>query len=234
MKNKKIVILLLLTFFNVSVFATTEADVFEKIGVHIENMTKSLPGKITYDVKKIDLSKFKFDKCQKLEVYSPSGAKLVGQITIGVKCLDQFAEKPSNVIIQAEVAQEYTYVVATTKLSKDEELTKDNIREETGNIAIFYFPVYNKIDSLLGKKTKTVILEGQAIRDSYLALPVVIEYNKDITVISKVGAASVTAVGKAMNLAYEGQKVRVKMPNGKIVNATANFDGTATLLLEKK
>ena len=167
MRNYFKLSLFILPIFCGHVFAYSDSDVFKKIENHIVEQTKLLPGKITYDVKRMDLSKLRFDKCQKLEAYTPHGGKIVGQITVGVRCLDVNAEKPSNVIIQAEVAQESTYVVATTKITSGEELSKENTREEVGNIALFYFNIYSKMDDVIGKKTKSLITEGDVDRYFY-------------------------------------------------------------------
>lgn len=228
MKNKILYTLLLLTSLQVN--ASNDVLVYKKLYEFLKQKTSHLDGKITLNIKEIDLEKFNFEKCEKLDFFIPNGSKEVGQTTVGIKCSDSNASKPNSVILQAEIIQEKKYLITKRKMNVGEEIKEEDIAEEFGDVSRFYFKYYEDPKDVVGKKVKNLIPEGQTIRDANLALPIVIQYNQNVTVITGVGGYRVTAIGKSMNLAYEGQQIRVKMPSNKIILGVAQADGTVKLI----
>ncbi len=220
----------LLFFISFQACASNDVIIYKNLYSFLKEKTSKLDGKITVSIREVDLEKFNFDQCKQLDFFIPNGSKEVGQTTVGIKCLDKEATKPNSVILQAEVIQEKKYLVVKRKMNVGEEIKEDDIKEEFGDVSRFYFKYYQDPKDVVGKQIKNLMPEGQTIRDSNLALPIVIQYNQTVTVIDGVGNFRVTATGKSMGLAYEGQQVRVKMPSNKIILGTAQADGTVKLI----
>mgnify|MGYP001160705725 CR=1 FL=1 len=226
----KIKSLILLFFISFQANASNDVIIYKNLYSFLKDKTSKLDGKITVSIREVDLEKFNFFKCQQLDFFIPNGSKEVGQTTVGIRCLDKEATKPNSVVLQAEIIQEKKYLVVNRKMNVGEEIKEADIKEEVGDVSRFYFKYYQDPKDVIGKKVKNLMPEGQTIRDSNLALPVVIQYNQNVMVVDGVGNFRVTASGKAMSMAYEGQQVRVKMPSNKIILGVAQADGSVKLI----
>ncbi len=228
MKNKILYAFLLSV--SLHSYASNDVLIYKNLYGFLKEKTSKLDGKITLSIKEVDLEKFNFQNCESLDFFMPNGSKDVGQTTVGIKCLDKDATKPNSVILQAEIIQEKNYLITKRKMNVGEEIKEEDIGEEFGDVSRFYFKFYENPKDVVGKKVKNLMPEGQTIRDANLALPIVVQYNQNVTVVDGIGGYRVTATGKAMNLAYEGQQVRVKMPSNKIIIRIAQADGKVKLI----
>ncbi len=227
MKIKSLILLLFISF---QANASSDVIIYKNLYSFLKEKTSKLDGKITVSIKEVDLEKFNFSNCQQLDFFIPNGSREVGQTTVGIKCLDKEAPKPNSVILQAEIIQEKKYLVVSRKMNVGEEIKQEDIKEEFGDVSKFYFKYYQDPKEVVGKKIKNLMPEGHTIRDSNLALPTVIQYNQNVMVVDGVGNYRVTASGKAMSMAYEGQQVRIKMPSNKIILGIAQADGSVKLI----
>jgi len=70
------------------------------------------------------------------------------------------------------------------------------------------------------------VAAGQAIVVGWLILPAVIQAGSKVRLQTRTAAFTVSQEGTALNTAAPGESVRVKTPNGRIVQGTASRDGS--------
>ena len=66
---------------------------------------------------------------------------------------------------------------------------------------------------------------GQALRQNMVRPPTLFSAGSPVQVMVNGGGFSVSSSGKAMAAAGEGQQVRVRMDNGRLVIGTVNANG---------
>ena len=69
------------------------------------------------------------------------------------------------------------------------------------------------------------LASGQALRQNLVRPPALFAAGAPVQVMVNGGSFSVTASGNAMSAAGEGQQVRVRMDNGRLVTGMVNANG---------
>ncbi len=106
-------------------------------------------------------------------------------------------------------------VVASRALALRDVITTDSIileRRDIGRMPPGYFTDINKI---LGLSVKRQIAPGQAITDSLLTKPVIIQRGKAVNIVANIAGIEVFAAGVALQNGSEGQYIRVQNTNSK-------------------
>ena len=86
-------------------------------------------------------------------------------------------------------------------------------------------PVFANAQDFIGMVTTRALASAQALRQNMVRSPALFSAGAPVQVMVDGGGFSVTASGKAMTAAGQGQQVRVRMDNGRLVTGTVNAQG---------
>ena len=86
-------------------------------------------------------------------------------------------------------------------------------------------PVFANAQDFIGMVTVRQLASGQALRQNMVRPPSLFSAGSPVQVMVNGGGFSVSSSGKAMAAAGEGQQVRVRMDNGRLVTGTVNANG---------
>lgn len=191
---------------------------------HIQIQTKGLPGKVSIRLGKIDTTRL--PPCAAHEAYTPPGAKMIGKTSVGIRCLTPNAW---NVLIPAEIQVTGTYVTTARSILAGRTIQTEDLHVLSGDISTLPTGIIADPAAAQGKTLRNSLGAGQLLRSDQLISPMVIRQGQSVRVISKGAGFAVSAEGKAMTNAAEGQLVQVRMSSGQTVSGTARSDGSVEI-----
>jgi len=191
----------------------------------LERETAGLPGEVELEVGPLDPAN-RLPPCQDLEAFLPSGVSAWGQISAGVRCN---APASWTVYVPARVRVFADYVVATRGLRPGQTIGPDDVGLERGDLAAQPGRVLGDPTRAIGVRTSRGIAAGTPLREEHLRLPPAVEAGQTVKVVGVGEGFSVGGEGRAMNRAADGERVRVRLPNGAVVSGIARAGGVVEL-----
>ncbi len=196
-------------------------EIKEKISSFLQMQTVGYPGKVKTQVGAIDPN-LKLASCQDLQIFMPSGSRAWGKTSVGVKC-----ETPSawKIYVQVTVNVYAQYLVAAVPLAQGQVVSNQEIMFETGDLTQLPAGVFTDASQAVGRSVNISMNAGTVLRQELLKVTPVVQQGQTVKLVSTGVGFSVSAEGKAMGKANEGQVVQVKVASGQLVTGIARAGG---------
>ena len=192
-----------------------------KVYDYLITQSQGLPGIVSVSVGQIDRN-IRLANCPVLEVFMPQGSRVWGKTSVGVRCNLQ----PGWVIyVQANVSVNARYVVASLPLAQGRLLSAEDLIFETGDLAQLPAGIFTDVSQVVGRSLNISIAAGAVLRQEMLRQASVVQQGQTVKLVSSGEGFDITAEGKALNKASEGQIVQVKVPNGQVISGIARSNG---------
>jgi flagella basal body P-ring formation protein FlgA len=186
----------------------------------LQTQTAGLPGKVTVTVGAVD-PRMSLAACPDPQAFQQPGARAWGKTTVGVRC----AAPAWTVYIQAQVNVIAEYVTAAAPLAQGQAIDASQLAMVKGDLAAMPAGILTDIGQAVGRTPTVSLPAGTPLRaDSLKSQPVVMA-NQTVRVISNGAGFSVSAEGRALKNAAEGEIVQVRTPSGAILSGTARAGG---------
>ncbi|MGN7982474.1 flagellar basal body P-ring formation chaperone FlgA [Burkholderia sp. 22313] len=166
--------------------------------------------------------------CTTLEPFLPTGARLWGRTTVGVRCA---GERPWTVYLQAKVAVQATYYVAARQITPGEPLTAADLVARDGDLTVLPLAVITDPAQAVGATALARIAAGLPLRQDMLKSAASVSAGQSVRVVAAGPGFTISAEGSALANAAPGQSVRVRMAAGQIVTAIVKDAGTVEIPL---
>jgi flagella basal body P-ring formation protein FlgA len=160
--------------------------------------------------------------CAALEVFTPPGARLWGATSLGVRCS---GATPWNIYVTAQVKVVGDYAVTARPLAQGQALTPSDIATQSGDLTQLPAGVLTDPQQAVGKTSIAALAPGQPLRQDLLRAPLVIQQGQTVVVNSSGRGFRVSADGKALNNAYDGQIAQVRTASGQTLSGVARAGG---------
>jgi flagellar basal body P-ring formation protein FlgA len=192
-----------------------------KISEFLQTQTIGYPGKVTTQVGAIDPN-LKLVGCQDLQIFLPSGSRAWGKTTVGAKC-----EAPSawTIYVQSTVMVIGQYLVAAAPLGQGQIVTGQDVMFEHGDLTQLPAGIFTDISQAIGRSVNISMNAGTVLRHEMLKVSPVVQQGQTVKLVSSGTGFSVSAEGKAMGKANDGQVVQVKVASGQVVTGIARAGG---------
>ncbi|UCV08868.1 flagellar basal body P-ring formation chaperone FlgA [Dechloromonas denitrificans] len=220
MLPRRFLLILILTLSNQALPAETDI-VLDTAERYVRLQTQGLPGKITITMGKLDVSRL--PPCSAHEAYSPPGTRLSGKTHIGVRCL---GPNIWSALVPVQIAVSGSYVTTTRPLAAGQTLQAGDLTTLSGDVSSLPTGVVTDPEMAIGKTLRNSLGAGQALRSDQLQAPLVVRQGMSVRLISRGSGFAVSAEGKAVNNAAEGQMVQVRMNSGQTLSGIAQADGS--------
>lgn len=183
--------------------------------------TADLPGQVTVIAGAID-PRLRLPACPQPEAFLPTGSRLWGSATVGVRC-----QAPSawTVYIPVTVKVTAQVVVAAKPMSHGHVVDQADILAKKEDITQLPAGILTDPAQAIGKTVVGSIPAGYPLRTEALRSPLAVTQGQIVKLIARGRGFSVSTEGKALANATEGQTVAVRTPSGQIVNGTARAGG---------
>ena len=183
----------------------------------ITRQMAGLPGKVSFTLGTVD-ERLNLPPCAAPEAFVPPGARLWGNISIGVRC---GGTRPWTVYIPVSVKVLTGVVVAAHALIQGRPIAEGDLLVQEADLAQLPRAVITDPQQALGRIATLGIAAGQPLRQDLLRSPPVIQQGQSVTLRAQGNGFKVSAAGKAVNTATEGQVAQVRTASGRTVNGIA-------------
>jgi flagella basal body P-ring formation protein FlgA len=192
----------------------------------LQQQSAGLPGKI--DITVAPAFPRGLMACTALEPFMPTGSRLWGRMTVGVRCA---GERPWTIYLQARVALHATYYLAARAMAPGEVLTAADLVARDGDLTGLPQAVVTDPSQAVGSVSLVRIAGGMPLRRDMLKSASAIAIGQTVRVVAAGDGFSISAEGSAMNNASPGQQVRVKTANGQIISGIVKDGATVEIQL---
>ena len=152
-----------------------------------------------------------------LEAFLPSGAKNIGNVSVGVRCPD-----PTWTLYQRATIHIHDRVlVAAHFLRRGTILSAADFSAERRELSALPGGYETDPAQLIGKRLRQALMVGMAISPRTVKIPPAIRRDEIVTVVVNQGGIQVTSKGVALSDAGIGERVRVRNEaSGRVVEGT--------------
>lgn len=187
----------------------------------LQQQTVGLPGKIEITV--APTFPRGLAACNGLEPFMPTGARLWGTTTVGVRCA---GAKPWTLYLRARIAIEATYYLAARQIEPGAVVTAQDLLARNGDLSNLPRAIITDPSQAVGASAIVRISAGMPLRQDLLKSASAVIIGQTVRVVAQGQGFTISAEGSVMNNASPGQQVRVKMAGGQIISGIVRDGGT--------
>lgn len=197
------------------------AQIHKSVEELVRNQTAGLPGKVSFTLGAID-TRLNLAACPAPEAFIPPGARLWGNASVGVRCN---GSNPWTVYIPVSIKIVTGVVIAAHALAQGRLIELADIAVQDADLGQLPGAVITEPRQAVGRIATVGIAPGQPLRQDLLRSPPVIQQGQSVTLRSQGPGFRVSAEGKAVSNAAEGQIAQVRTPSGHTINGIAHLGG---------
>ncbi|BAN35527.1 flagellar basal body P-ring biosynthesis protein FlgA [Sulfuricella denitrificans skB26] len=187
----------------------------------VRQNTAELPGEVTSTVGAID-PRLQLPSCDTPEAFLPSGSRLWGNSTVGVRCQ---SATPWTIYVPVSVRIMAQTAVATRPLSAGQTVSPADVAMQGNDLSQLPPGVITDPELAIGKTVIYSASTGQPFRHDMLRAPKVIQQGQTVKLMAKGNGFQVTSEGKALANATLGQVVSVRTQSGEVISGIAKQNG---------
>lgn len=192
---------------------------------YVRKESAGLPGKTSFSVTPFD-SRLALPPCPAPEAFLPTGGRLWGKSTVGVRCTAG-ATWTVYASVQVEISAEY--VVTARPIAQGEPVRLQDLAVLSGDLSKLPAGVVIDPAHALGKQFAISLGAGQPVRQDMLRSPNVVVQGQGVKLVSEGPGFRVSTEGKALANAADGQSVQVRAPSGQTVSGVARAGGVVEM-----
>lgn len=217
----------ILAIFPLSLFASQHKSVtqYQEISLiknAVENFvydnTSTLSGQVIVNVDKID-QRLNLPKCPELEPFVPTGGRLWGKTSVGVRCNSQLVNWTLYVQTEINVMANVLHVARSVPIGQA--IGYEDIAPQNVNMTQMPEGIFTDAAQVVGKVATTNLTAGQPLRSQMLRAPYVILRGQKVSLVIQGRGFSINSEGQALADAAEGQVVQVRNKSGRIISGLA-------------
>jgi flagella basal body P-ring formation protein FlgA len=197
------------------------SDLAERVRVLLDERLAGSAGEIEVSVGEPD-SRLKLAPCARMEPFVPSGARLLGRTSLGVRCTEGanwvvYVPVQIRLFVDAWVAAR-PIPRGVTLGAEDVRLDRVDIAPLRGNAVLADVP-------LIGRMALRAVAPGEPLRRDALRSPPVVQPGDAVQVVAVGTGFAAQTPGKALTAAADGQTAQVALPGGKVLSGIARAGG---------
>jgi flagella basal body P-ring formation protein FlgA len=180
-----------------------------------------LPGQVTVTVGAID-PRMQLAACPDPQAFFIPGARAWGKTTVGVRCA---TPATWTVYIQANVTVVGEYIAAAAPLVQGQPIDANQLTVLKGDLTMLPAGIATDASQVIGRSASVSLPPGTPLRLDTLRSKPVVQSGQLVRLVSSGSGFSVSAEGRAMSTAGDGQVVQVKTGNGQQITGIAKTGG---------
>jgi flagellar basal body P-ring formation protein FlgA len=173
--------------------------------------------RVEIDVGNID-ARLKLAPCARITPYLPAGARLWGRVQVGLRC-DEGARW--NVFVPVTVKVFARAWTSAQSLPAGTVVSAAHLQQAEVDLAAESSPVVATPEAAVGRSLARALRPGQAVREADLKARLWFAAGDTVRVISAGSGFAISAEGQALGAGVEGQTIKVRTENGRIVQGRA-------------
>ncbi|MCV2354973.1 flagellar basal body P-ring formation chaperone FlgA [Paucibacter sp. B2R-40] len=173
--------------------------------------------------------RLKLAPCLQAQPYLPPGLQMWGRTRVGIRCLDGAVRW--NVSLPVTIKVFARALVAADALPAGALLTQALLSSAEIDIAAEAGAVFSDASSLVGRTLSRPLAAGEAVRSSSLKVRQWFAAGDTVMVRAVGSGYTVAREGQALTAGLEGQSVKVRFENGRIVSGRVVGERNVEMLL---
>lgn len=187
----------------------------------LQKETAGLQGEVKVEVRPLD-ARMQLAPCPAPEAFQQPGARAFGNVSVGLRC-----NAPAwKVFVQAKVSVQAEYVAAAVPLAQGQAIDATQLVVLKGDLASLPTGVVTDMAQAVGRSSNVALAAGAPLRLDGLKSKPVVQQGQMVRVVSNGAGFKVSAEGRAIGTAGEGQVVQVRTPAGVVISGIAQAGGT--------
>jgi len=195
------------------------AQIHKSVEQLVRRQTAGLPGKVSFTLGAID-TRLNLPACPAPEAFIPAGVRLWGNASVGVRCS---GSNPWTIYVPVSVRILTGVVVAAQALAQGRSIEPSDMVVQEADLGQLPLAVITEPQQALGRIVTLSVAPGQPLRQDLLRSPPVIQQGQSVTLRAQGAGFKVSAEGKAVTNAAEGQVAQVRTPSGRTVSGIARL-----------
>jgi flagella basal body P-ring formation protein FlgA len=195
-----------------------DLEALRQLAAHyLEVQSAGLPGKSSVTIGALD-ARMQLAACAAPEAFQQPGARAWGKTTVGLRC---GAPTPWTVYLQAQVSVQAEYVATALPLVQGQPIDASQLVMLKGDLGILPNGVLTDMAQAIGRSSTVSLPSGAPLRGDLLRSKPVVQQGQSVRLVSKGAGFSVSAEGRAIGSAGDGQVVQVRAAGGAILSGVA-------------
>jgi flagella basal body P-ring formation protein FlgA len=199
----------------------------DALRLYVERAVAGTPGRVEVSVGRLD-DRLQLAPCARVEPYVPAGARLWGRTQIGLRCLEG---ANWNVYLPVEVRVYAHALVATRQIAYGATVSPEDAKVEEVELTRESGTAVADFSLLDGRTATRMLAPGQVLRAEYFRAPPAVGAGDTVRLVLNGSGFMITASGRALGAAADGQPVRVQTDSGRVVQGIARAGRTVEMRL---
>jgi flagella basal body P-ring formation protein FlgA len=187
----------------------------------IREQVASLPGERTITVSRID-PRLKLARCTKMQPWLPTGSRLWGNASIGVRCL---APTAWSLYVPVSIKVTSQVLVTVRPIAGGQPVQAEDVALQQRDITAFAGSALTSLDQVVGKNVVSPVAGGTVLRSELLRAAQIIRQGQAVKLVAQGNGFRISSEGTAMGNATAGQVVAVKTRSGQLIKGVAKSEG---------
>jgi flagella basal body P-ring formation protein FlgA len=187
----------------------------------VREQAASLPGERTITTSRID-PRLKLAKCTQLQPYLPTGSRLWGNASIGVRCL---APATWSLYVPVSIKVVSQVLVTVRPIASGQPVQAEDVQLQQRDITAFAGSALTSLEQVIGKNVVAPVTSGIVLRAELLRAAQIIKQGQTVKLVAQGTGFRITSEGTAMGNATTGQVVAVKTRSGQTIKGVAKSEG---------
>jgi flagella basal body P-ring formation protein FlgA len=181
-----------------------------------------LPGEIGITVGSVD-PRLYLANCPSAEAFLPGGNKAWGKTTVGVRC-----SEPAHwtIYLSATVSVNGDYVSAVTTLVQGQAIGPHDVAVVHGDLTSLPPGIVTDLSQAVGLTAARSVPAGMPLRQDSLRSPLAVQQGQVVRLVSSGEGFRVSAEGRALTNAADGQIAQARTAGGQVVSGVAKMGGS--------
>lgn len=193
----------------------------QKVEAFLNTQTIGYPGEVSVRAGAIDRN-LKLANCPAAEVFLPAGSRAWGKTSVAIHCAAPVAW---TIYVQATISVMADYFVAAMPLGQGHIMMNQDLLKVKGDLTKLPAGIFTDPSQVIGRSVSISLTAGSVLRQEMLKMPLAVQQGQTVTITSNGNGFQVSAEGKALTTATEGQSVQVKVASGEVIAGIARLGG---------
>ncbi len=199
-------------------------DNFRRAAEHfLQTQTRDYPGEV-----KISLAPTPeiamHSACRSWQASLPAGVRAWGRFSLAMRCT---AGDRRSLYLAAQVSVHGPYLVTARAIRNGARIDAEDLGTAWGELTALPGQALLDPADAIGRHARQALTAGRALQANHLRPLELIRAGEVVQLRTRGKGFIVSNNGKALNAASAGQRVRIRMENGRIINAVAIEAGLA-------
>jgi flagella basal body P-ring formation protein FlgA len=193
------------------------AQIDKLVNELLRQQTAGMPGKVSFTLGTVD-TRLNLPACAAPEAFLAPGTRLWGKASVGVRCDGNL---PWTIYVPVAVRIVTDVVVAAYALAQGRLIEAGDVMLQEADLTQLSMAVITDTRQAVGRIATLSIAPGQPLRQDLLRAPPVIQQGQSVSLRIQGPGFRVSAAGKAVSNAAEGQVAQVRTASGRTINGIA-------------